>query len=118
MPYQGFSTGEKLTAAQLTENLASWVVCNSAGAVLNSFNVASVGDLGLGQFRPTWATDFATIDYAAFADSDDANSDAAVLVHDIDAYLVGTIDVTYVKHNDSALAEGNRMTFAAFGDQT
>ena len=66
----GFSGG----ASQLIEDVAASVVFDSAGTIIESFNVSSVVRNAMGDFTINFATNLANTNYAEFYDTPNTNS--------------------------------------------
>ena len=66
MAFSKFTAGQKLTSAQLNERLPGWVKFDGDPVTVeDSHNVASISDLGVGNYQINWDDDFANTTYAA-----------------------------------------------------
>lgn len=69
-----------------TAVLKGWLNLNGTGtiAINDSYNVASVDDIGTGEYRINWDTDFANINYSCVATVREFAADSASIVTIVD----------------------------------
>lgn len=98
-----------------------WAKFDLAGTVNASQNVASVTDVGTGNWDVLWATDFSGVDYSVMAvvRDDDEGGGYDILSLFIGGMTAAQSSVRLLDVNDSAVdpAAADDMHIIAFGDQ-
>jgi hypothetical protein len=90
-----------------------WLRCNGAGVIADSFNITSIGDVGVGELTVTIATDFASVNYAALATLNSSSAMMATVLNQ----AAGSFKVE--SRNDSGTLSDplGGYCISAFGDQ-
>lgn len=91
--------------------IKTWIRFNGSGtiAIQDSFNVASITDVGVGIYTVTWDTDFANDDYSAISGSDHRHCT-------LDTCAIGSI--AFRNYDDThSLVDSACLCVIAIGDQ-
>jgi hypothetical protein len=98
-----------------------WAKLNYNGTFQAAYNVSSVGDLSAGLMEVNWAQDFASAEYAAFANAvlDPGGAAASTITTIIGntSLAAGTTRLYCIVLSTFAGADTNFMMVGAFGDQ-
>ena len=89
---------------------------SSPASLLDSFNVVSVTDNGLGDYTFIWDTDFANANYAVSAGVSSTGGGAA-LVSSFLNYAVGSVDIKTVTRAAGSAGDPTDLCIIAIGDQ-
>ncbi len=90
--------------------IKAWVTFDAAGNVLDHFNVTGVNRVSSGNFTITWATDFATVNYACVVTGD------GTPMASIDSRTAGTVLVDF-RNSSGTNANPAIGNVIAIGDQ-
>lgn len=101
-------------------SLKAWIMGDSAGNILASYNVAGYTDVGVGQVAPVWNTDFSTASYPVFV-TPFIGSGATVqaISYAVEAQAAGSVSVWMYRSNGTvaALLDPSYWFIGAAGDQ-
>lgn len=89
----------------------AWVSFDSAGTILDSYNVASVSKTSTGVYQITWDTDFADTNYAVVATPEETK----IAGPRTGTILAGTVDIWTATHAGSQA--DSACSVIAFGTQ-
>ena len=107
------------TPADILQGRAkAWVKLNGTGtiAVAASYNVTSISDLGTGNYRVTWATDFNSIEYCVSATAGDSSAANERMCSISEVHTVTTSACKVFDKAGSAI-DDDPVMFIAFGAQ-
>ena len=100
-----------------------WVSASMAGAIVQSYNVASVTDGGAGLVTVVIATDFQDDDYVVLSNMEnldatiDAIADGMYTMVALGTQQVGQVQIINKIDDGTAAADGTRWHVAGFGNQ-
>lgn len=116
MTFSKFVAGQKLTSADLNERLANWVKFDGDPVTIEGdHNVASISDLGVGDYQINWEDDFANVNYAVCVSATIPGVGPARCnpkTFNTASAVIGTFD------GSNSLVDTDRICVIAFGDKT
>lgn len=96
----------------------AWLQCDGAGVVAASYNIASVTDVGTGQYGINIDTDMSSAAYCVLCMPDSTTTNKILMINNDVVPTAGVTRVYSVRYDTGALVDfGNRACFAFFGDQ-
>lgn len=98
-----------------TRYARGWVLVDTDGTDLASFNVTSVTRSSTGTYVITWNTDFGSANYAVALSNYPAPGEVAIAV--VDAQAAGTITISTYKGFETAIKADVKFSLVAFGAQ-
>lgn len=116
--FQFYENGAWVGLSPDSGSIKGWVNFNGIGvvAIIDSFNVDSVTDNGVGDYTITWDTDFASTDYVLTGATEEAARKGMVVVK-AGGLVVGSAPIYTVNSNNAVLLDCDVVYVMAIGDQ-